>query len=78
MSRAERAKELFLQGYACSQAVALAFTDVMQINEEEIAKLEAAIAEAKKQVEDKQIEVEAQLEKRHAIEASSTNLRQSE
>ena len=39
MSRAERAKELFLQGYACSQAVALAFADVMQINEEEIAKL---------------------------------------
>lgn len=46
--------------------------------EEEIAKLEAAIAEAKKQVEDKQNEVEAQLEKRHSIEASSTNLRQSE
>ena len=43
-----------------------------------IIKLEAAIAEAKKQVSDKQSEVEAQLEKRHSIEASSTNLRQSE
>jgi chromosome segregation protein len=46
--------------------------------EEEIQKLEAAIVEAKNQVTDKQNEVEAQLEKRHSIEASSTNLRQSE
>jgi len=46
--------------------------------EEEIIKLEAAINEAKKQVGDKQVEVETQLEKRHSIEASSTNLRQSE
>ena len=39
MSRAERAKELFEQGYACSQAVALAFSDLVEINEQEIAKL---------------------------------------
>ena len=39
MSRAERAKELFIQGYACSQAVALAFSDLFEINEEDIAKL---------------------------------------
>ena len=39
MSRAEQAKEYFLQGYACSQAVALAFSDLMGVNEEEIAKL---------------------------------------
>ena len=39
MSRAERAKEYFLQGYACSQAVALAFTDLIGINEEDISKL---------------------------------------
>lgn len=39
MSRAERAKEYFLQGYACSQAVALAFADVMGMEESVIAKL---------------------------------------
>jgi C_GCAxxG_C_C family probable redox protein len=39
MSRAERAKELFGQGYACSQAVALAFCDLFGVNEQEIAKL---------------------------------------
>lgn len=39
MSRAEQAKEYFLQGYACSQAVALAFRDIMGVSEEEIAKL---------------------------------------
>ena len=39
MSRAERAKELFEQGYACSQAVVLAFCDLLKINEQEIAKL---------------------------------------
>lgn len=32
MSRAERAKELFLQGYACSQAVAIAFADITEID----------------------------------------------
>ena len=39
MSRGERAKEYFLQGYACSQAVALAFSDLLGISEEEIIKL---------------------------------------
>ena len=39
MSRAERAKEYFLQGYACSQAVALAFQDVMGVGENTICKL---------------------------------------
>ncbi len=39
MSRAERAKEYFLQGYACSQAVALAFSDVMGLSKEVIAKI---------------------------------------
>lgn len=39
MSRAERAKEYFLQGFACSQAVALAFSDVMGMDEETILKI---------------------------------------
>ncbi len=39
MSRAERAKELFGQGYACSQAVAMAFCDLFNVSEKEIAKL---------------------------------------
>ena len=39
MSRAQRAKEYFLQGYACSQAVALAFADVMGMEEASIAKI---------------------------------------
>ena len=39
MSRAEQAKEYFSQGYACSQAVALAFADVMDCNEATIAKI---------------------------------------
>ena len=39
MSRAETAKKYFEQGYACSQAVALAFADVAGVNEETIAKI---------------------------------------
>ena len=39
MSRAERAKEYFLQGFACSQAVALAFADIMGIDESTIRKI---------------------------------------
>ncbi len=39
MSRAERAKEYFLRGYACSQAVALAFADLTGIDEDTLAKL---------------------------------------
>ncbi len=38
MSRAEKAKEYFLQGYACSQAVALAFVDVMKIERADVIK----------------------------------------
>ncbi|MBQ7912272.1 MAG: C_GCAxxG_C_C family protein [Clostridia bacterium] len=39
MSRAEKAKELFKQGYACSQAVALAFVDLVGVSREDITKL---------------------------------------
>ena len=39
MSRAEKAKEYFLQGYACSQAVALAFLDLLGMDEGTIAKI---------------------------------------
>ena len=39
MSRAERAKEYFKQGYACSQAVALAFSDVIGLSEEILVKI---------------------------------------
>lgn len=39
MSRAERAKEYFLQGYACSQAVALAFSDIIGLEDAVIEKL---------------------------------------
>ena len=39
MSRAEKAKEYFTQGYACSQAVALAFSDVVNMDEDAIFKM---------------------------------------
>lgn len=39
MSRAEKAKEYFLQGYACSQAVALAFSDVVGVDEDSLCKI---------------------------------------
>ncbi len=39
MSRAERAKENFLKGYACSQAVAFAFADVMGLEEDVLLKI---------------------------------------
>lgn len=42
MSRAERAKEYFNQGYACSQAVALAFSDLTELREEQVKKLALA------------------------------------
>lgn len=32
MTRAEKAKELFMSGYACSQAVALAFVDLTSVD----------------------------------------------
>ncbi|MBQ9728819.1 MAG: C_GCAxxG_C_C family protein [Clostridia bacterium] len=38
MSRAEKAKEYFRQGYACSQAVALAFADVTGVEEDVLAR----------------------------------------
>jgi C_GCAxxG_C_C family probable redox protein len=39
MSRAEKAKEYFNEGFACSQAVALAFSDVIGLGEDEIKKI---------------------------------------
>ena len=39
MSRAEKAKEYFEAGYACSQAVALAFSDLVNVSELDLAKL---------------------------------------
>ena len=39
MSRADKAKELFQQGYACSQAVALAFSDLFKVDESAIAQI---------------------------------------
>ena len=39
MSRAEKAKAYFEEGYACSQAVALAFSDLVSVREEELIKL---------------------------------------
>lgn len=39
MSRAESAKAYFLQGYACSQAVALVFADVCGTDKETLAKM---------------------------------------
>ena len=36
---ATKAKELFEQGYACSQAVVLAFKDIFNIDEETLSKL---------------------------------------
>lgn len=38
MTRAEKAKQLFKEGYACSQAVALAFADLMGVDEQTISK----------------------------------------
>ncbi|MBE7078278.1 MAG: C_GCAxxG_C_C family protein [Clostridiales bacterium] len=39
MSRIEKAKEYFKQGYACSQAVALAFEDIIGLDRETIIKI---------------------------------------
>ena len=38
MSRAERAKEYFLQGYTCAQAVALAFADLIDADMDTVLK----------------------------------------
>ena len=39
MSRAEKAKEYFQSGYACSQAVVLAFADVCGVDEKTLSKI---------------------------------------
>jgi len=39
MERAEKAREYFQQGYACSQAVALAFADLTTLSEDELKKI---------------------------------------
>lgn len=39
MTKGEQAKELFLSGYNCSQAVVLAFADEMQLDKELLARL---------------------------------------
>lgn len=39
MTRAEKAKQYFLDGYNCSQAVALAFADLIGMDENQIAKM---------------------------------------
>lgn len=38
-SRANKAKQFFLQGYNCSQAVAMAFSDLIHIDEKTVARL---------------------------------------
>ena len=42
MSRAEQAKQYFIEGYNCSQAVALAFCDLTSLTEEQLKKLTIA------------------------------------
>ena len=37
--RAEAAKDFFQKGYACSQAVAMAFSDIVNVDEELLAKM---------------------------------------
>lgn len=39
MSRSEKAKEYFLNGYNCSQAVAMAFADLIGLDEKQVAKM---------------------------------------
>lgn len=39
MTRKELAKKLFTEGYACSQAIVLAFSDVVNVNEETLKKI---------------------------------------
>lgn len=39
MTRSEKAKQLFLEGYACSQALVLAFSDIINIDQETIKKI---------------------------------------
>lgn len=39
MMRGEKAKELFMQGYNCAQAVALAYEDMLDLSPEQIANM---------------------------------------
>lgn len=39
MTRGDKAKELFLKGYNCSQSVVLAFADILGIPESQLAKM---------------------------------------
>lgn len=39
MTRSERARQYFLEGYTCSQAVAMAFVDLIGLSEEELKKV---------------------------------------
>lgn len=39
MSRGDKAYELFMSGYNCSQAVTLAFSDIFGLDEKQLAKL---------------------------------------
>ena len=39
MTRADEARKLFKEGYACSQAVSMAFSDVVNINKEVLSKI---------------------------------------
>ena len=42
MARAERAADLFVEGYNCAQAVAMAFSDLMGLDEKRTAKLSSS------------------------------------
>ncbi len=39
MNKSEQAKELFKEGYNCAQAVALAFTEELNMSKEDVAKM---------------------------------------
>ena len=42
MNRVEKAKELFYKGYNCSQAIVLAFSDLVDVNENQLASLSSS------------------------------------
>ena len=42
MTRKEKAESLFLEGYNCAQAVAIAFEDIHGVNREVLAKLSSS------------------------------------
>ena len=39
MDRKEYAKQLFYEGYACSQAIVMAFSDLLDVDQEQLKKL---------------------------------------